>query len=275
MMTGSMVRVGLARRCGWVLRGEIPRILRGCDVVLFPELVDGGYAALRRGAGHHRQGDRLLTSFARLTRRGGPACVAGSVLLEGTGGPTNTSCVFHRGRLVYRYDKIHLFRPAGDTRYFHRGDRIGTFRFPISPGGLRAGVILCYDLRFPELVRAMALRGLDVLFVPARWPRKRDLAWRALLRARAIENQIFVVGCNAPGREGGYSYVFGPLGEELFSSRGKAGRAYWSVRLPLGRLAESRRLHDNLRDAVLLKEVKRPRSRQKGRGTGRRRSAAG
>jgi omega-amidase len=264
----SAVRVGFARQCGWVPLGIIPRELRGSDVVVFPELVDGGYAALARGAGRHRLGDGLLASFARLTRRGGLACVAGSVLLQSGRGGTNTSCVFRGGRLIHRYDKIHLFRPTGDTRYFRPGRRIGTFPLPGSRQRLRAGVILCYDLRFPELVRAMALQGLDVLFVPARWPRKRDLAWRTLLRARAIENQIFVVGCNGPGAEGGYSYVFGPLGEELFSSRGKTRQPFWSVRLPVRRLEESRGLHNNLRDALLLRRMTIPPVRRGARGTG-------
>jgi len=82
---------------------------------------------------------------------------------------------------------------------------------------IRAGVIICYDLRFPELTRMLALGGIQVLFIPARWPAIRNDAWQTLLKARAIENQIFVVGCNAPGKEGGLSYVFDPLGECLMT----------------------------------------------------------
>lgn len=255
----NVFRVGLSRDCRWVVRGSIPRALRGCDAVVFPELVDGGYAALARGGGRHTPGDALQRSFSRLTRTGVPVCIAGSILLKTRAGHTaNTTLVFHRGRLIHRYEKIHLFRPTGDARYFSPGRRIGTFLLPGGPRRLRAGVILCYDLRFPELSRTMARQGMQILFVPARWPAARDLAWRTLLRARAIENQIFVVGCNGPGVEGGHSYVFDPLGEELLSTKGQSRQAFWSIGLPLRRLKESRQLHDNLREAVVLRSATIP-----------------
>lgn len=255
----DFLRLVLSRDSRWVVRGVLPRALAGCDVVIFPELVDGGYAALARGDGRHVAGDALYRAFAALSRSAGVLCVAGSSLLDAPGGRgTNTSLVYRCGRCVHRYDKIHLFRPAGDVRYFSRGRTMGTFVFRTGGRRLCGGVILCYDLRFPELVRVMARRGMRILFVPARWPAVRDRAWRTLLRARAIENQIFVVGCNAPGREGGHSYVFDPLGEELFSTKGRKPRAIWSVVLALRRLEESRRLHDNLRDAVVLRSAAIP-----------------
>jgi omega-amidase len=255
----NVVRVALSGGCSWVSRGAVPPVLKGADVLVFPELVDGGYAALARGEGRHTFGDALHRSFAALTSTGVPVCIAGSVLLKARGGDaTNTCLVYRRGHCIHRYDKIHLFRAGGDTRYFSPGRTLGTFSLPAGRHRLRAGVVLCYDLRFPELIRAMARQGMRVLFVPARWPMVRDLAWRTLLRARAIENQIFVVGCNGPGREGGHSYVFGPLGEELFSSKGKGRQMIWKVDLPLRRLEESRRLHSNLRDAVLLRSTAIP-----------------
>jgi predicted amidohydrolase len=79
------------------------------------------------------------------------------------------------------------------------------------------GVIICYDLRFPEAVRPWFKSGLDLLCVPARWPRVRDDLWQALLRARAIENQCFVIGVDSRDVEGGGSYAYSPLGEPIFS----------------------------------------------------------
>jgi predicted amidohydrolase len=101
----------------------------------------------------------------------------------------------------------------------------------------------------------MALLGMVILFVPARWPRKRDDAWRTLLKARAIENQIFVVGCNAVGEEGGNSYVFDPSGEELLSTTGDPEVPHHTVGIDLGRIAFARRLHRNLEEAVLLRRL--------------------
>jgi len=235
------------------------RGLRRVDAVVFPELLDGGYAALERGRGTHTAGDAFWQSMAEASERLATTIVAGSVRLSGADGhATNTSLVFSGGRLRHRYDKIHLFRPAGDVRFFTPGRSAGTFALPGSRRR-RAAVILCYDLRFPELVRGLALQGAEVLFVPARWPATRDLAWRTLLRARAIENQLFVVGCNAPDREGGRSYVYGPAGEELFAGRLLPRLKSVRVVLEMRLLDRARRLHRSLGEAVLLKETAFPR----------------
>jgi omega-amidase len=230
------------------------------DAIIFPELVDGGYRALSRGEGIHDPGDPFLDHFRNASRDLSCLCVAGSVALRTTTSrTTNTSLVYQRGRLIHRYDKIHLFRPTGDPRYFAAGQAFGTFPIAGTAPRLRAGVIVCYDLRFPELTRVLAGAGSAVLFVPARWPSARDEAWRTLLRARAIENQIFTVGCNARGSEGGFSYAFDPLGRVVFSSRIRPGDPYYVVELDLTVLAESKKLHDNLAEARLFRAMVIPR----------------
>jgi len=251
----SSIRIGLSCDATWLVQGKLPVEARGVDILVFPELVDGGYAALAAGAPPHRSGDSYLERFRKLTNQQMPACIAGSVLTEDRSGRhTNTCHVFFRGRLLHRFAKMHLFRPGGDHRYFAPGRRIATFAFQFHRMKLRAGGIVCFDLRFPEMVRALARRGIQVLFVPARWPAARDQAWRTLLKARAIENQIFVVGCNATGDEGGFSYAFDPFGAEIFSSRGKRRRAVQLFDIDLSRTMEARRHHWNIREAVLLRE---------------------
>ncbi len=256
----ATVRVGLCLDQNAPDDRRARRRLKGSDFLVFPEMVDSGYAALRNGAAPHTPGDMLLRRFAELSRTIAPCCIGGSVYLRNPPPATsNTSMVFTRGRLAFRYDKIHLFRPSGDHLYFRPGKSIGTFAVRLQAGRIRCGVIICYDLRFPELVRAMALRGLDILFVPARWPAVRDEVWRTLLKARAIENQIFVVGCNAPGAEGGPSYVFDPVGRMVFTSR-KAPRArVHAVTLDLRRINEAYKLHRNLNEAVVLRSSRLPR----------------
>ena len=171
---------------------------------------------------------------------------------------TNTSLVFRNGRCIHRYDKIHLFRPAGDTRYFRAGRDNAVFNVAAGKRRIRAGVILCYDLRFPELVRMLARAGMQVLFVPARWPVVRDDAWQTLLKARAIENQIFVVGCNARGSEGGFSYVFDPLGRMVLSTREEPAAPSQSVWLDFDLIREAHTGHRNLQDATFLKKTRFP-----------------
>jgi predicted amidohydrolase len=128
----------------------------------------------------------------------------------------NTVYVVDNGRLVGTYRKLHLFSLLGEDRAFDRGDRWLLADTSIG----KVGVIICYDLRFPELSRRLALEGADVICVPAQWPKPRQEHWRTLLRARAIENQLFVVACNACGLIGkldffGMSMIIDPKGELL------------------------------------------------------------
>jgi omega-amidase len=234
--------------------------LPAADVIVLPELMDGGYAALKRGEGIHTLGDGFLEKIRAMSKRARCTCVAGSVPVTGKNKTlTNTSLVFRNGVRVHRYDKIHLFRPGGELRYFKAGG--GNHVFSLTPGRprVRAGLIICYDLRFPELARMLAAAGMQILFVPARWPEVRDDTWQTLLKARAIENQVFVVGCNAQGREGGFSYVYDPLGRLLMSSREDPLAPFHNVVLDLALLGEAHSFHRNLRDAVLLRKVRFPR----------------
>ena len=248
------LRVGLCFDAGVLTRKEFSKFFRSHDVVLFPELVDGGYAALYKGAAPLRLNDRFIERFRKASRTFSLTCIAGSVhFLSASSCSTNTSLVFTRGHLVRRYEKIHLFKPTLDHQYFSRGTSARTFRLTSGSLRLKAGVVICYDLRFPELIRTLAVQGMQVLFVPARWPQIRDDAWQTLLKARAIENQIFVVGCNALGREGGYSYAFDPLGAMIFSNRNSPKAKVGTCRMNPKRLEGARRLHQNIKDAVLLR----------------------
>ena len=128
----------------------------------------------------------------------------------------NTIYVVDNGVLAGVYRKIHLFSLLGEDRAFCGGDRWLLAETSLG----KIGVIICYDLRFPELTRRLALEGARVICVPAQWPKPRQEHWRTLLRARAIENQLFVVSCNACGRIGkldffGMSMIINPKGELL------------------------------------------------------------
>ena len=128
----------------------------------------------------------------------------------------NTVYVVDNGRLAGTYRKLHLFSLLGEDKAFDSGDNWLLAETSIG----KLGVIICYDLRFPELSRRLALEGAAVICVPAQWPKPRQEHWRTLLRARAIENQLFVVACNACGPIGkldffGMSMIIDPKGEVL------------------------------------------------------------
>lgn len=240
--------------------GALDSIEAPADVIMFPELVSGGYGALRTTGRYLSAADPGVGRFRAVSRRLHATCIAGSLPLEGArAARTNTSLVFRRGRLVHRYDKIHLFRPAGDERLFTAGSDLGLFRVGPHLRGPRAGTVICYDLRFPELSRFLVREGMDILFVPARWPAVRDEAWRTLLKARAIENQIFVVGCNAQGDEGGESYVFGPDGEQVFSTLEAGTAPVHHLTLDMERLAQARSWLHTMDDARFLEKLAVPR----------------
>lgn len=136
--------------------------------------------------------------------------------------PFNTLVV--RGQAQAKYRKIHLYDSFG----YRESDRLtagSTEPVVIEIGGLKVGLMTCYDLRFPELARALVDRGAEVLVVPAAWvagPRKVD-HWRTLVRARAIENTTYVVAAGQPGpRYTGHSLIVDPLGDVL-SEAGPGG----------------------------------------------------
>ncbi|MBI2355559.1 MAG: carbon-nitrogen family hydrolase [Deltaproteobacteria bacterium] len=136
----------------------------------------------------------------------------------------NTVFLADNGRLAGTYRKIHLFSLLGEDRAFSGGDKRLLAETTLGP----IGVIICYDLRFPELSRRLALEGARVICVPVQWPKPREEHWRTLLRARAMENQLFVVSANACGMVGklefpGMSIIVNAKGEVLAEAGGEEG----------------------------------------------------
>jgi len=128
----------------------------------------------------------------------------------------NTAYVLDKGELKGKYRKIHLFSLMQEDRSFDSGS--SWLLTETSVG--RIGVFICYDLRFPELARRLAVEGAEILVVPGEWPKPRQEHWRTLLRARAIENQLFVIAANCCGVVGkldffGMSMIIDPKGELL------------------------------------------------------------
>lgn len=140
---------------------------------------------------------------------------AGSITLSGDDKYANTSFLIDRdGSVIGQYDKIHLCSWVGEDTVFHHGAHpmIRDTELGI------LGTIICYDIRFAELIRINALSGVQVLLVPACWSSSLD-HFKTLIKARAIENQMFVVSCNACGgnfyHDIGHSMVAAPDGTIL------------------------------------------------------------
>ena len=211
------------------------------DVILLPETWNSGFAPGRIGAEcADSDGAKTRRVFGSLAKELGCNIVAGSVMNQRPDGLYNTAYAFDRaGACVAAYDKTHLFSPMGEDRAFMKGSRLARFTFD----GARCALIICYDLRFPELIRTLALSGLDVLFIVAQWPDKRVFHLETLTLARAIENQMFVALCNSCGEAsgaqyGGHSMIVDPWGATL--AKAGAGETVITADLNLDQLTEIR-----------------------------------
>jgi predicted amidohydrolase len=197
------------------IREALPRAAgKGSNLVVLPEMWSSGFAYknLNELAIRTRGIVDELLELSALHK----LVIVGSMPEPNGDKVFNTIYVVDNGSLAGIYRKVHLFSLLGEDRAFSGGDSWLLAETSIG----KLGVIICYDLRFPELSRRLALEGAQVICVPAQWPKPRQEHWRTLLRARAIENQLFVVACNACGIIGkldffGMSMIIDPKGEVL------------------------------------------------------------
>lgn len=210
------------------------------DVVVFPEMWNTGYALSQLGkladdGGQHTQ--QLLTELAR---QYDVNIVGGSVATERASKFYNTSYVVDRlGQVVGEYDKVHLFGLMKEDQYLTAGNRENYFRL----AGVPSASFICYDLRFPEWIRTVARHGASILYFSAEWPASRIPQWKLMLRARAVENQAFVVAVNRVGTDpdnefNGHSVVVDPLGKVIVDA--DEGEKIVYAELDLGQLQQVR-----------------------------------
>jgi len=200
----------------------------GANLVVLPEMWSSGFAYRNLNELANRTA-AIVEELLELSREL-KLVIVGSMPEPHGEKVFNTVHVADNGTLAGIYRKLHLFSLLGEEKAFDRGD--GWLLADTSLG--KIGVIICYDLRFPELSRRLALEGAAAICVPAQWPRPRQEHWRTLLRARAIENQLFVVACNACGLIGkldffGMSLIIDPKGELL----AEAGETEGEISSPL------------------------------------------
>jgi omega-amidase len=184
-------------------------------LIVFPELWSTGYV-LDEAKEHATELNKGM--FAQLSNVAtqNKICIAGS-LLEKRGLEVANSLPFFapNGRMMGVYRKIHLFRLMDEDKYLQPGASPLVLDLPWGV----TGFAICYDLRFPELFRRYVTEEkARMIIIPAEWPIARIEHWRALLVARAIENQCYIVGVNAAGETagtvyGGHSMIVDPWGK--------------------------------------------------------------
>ncbi|GBC61194.1 carbon-nitrogen family hydrolase [Desulfonema ishimotonii] len=204
---------------------------QGVSLAVLPEMWTCGFDNDNLPA-HARRTPEILVQLGRLAVRH-RMIIAGSMPESDGDRVFNTLYLIDAdGSPAGAYRKVHLFSVTGENRYFAAGDRNVVCDTSLG----RIGLMTCYDLRFPELCRALTLRGAGLILVPAQWPDTRIDRWDVLARARAIENQVYLIGCNRCGTENntvfsGHSLIADPSGEVLqWLENGESGIRYADIR---------------------------------------------
>ena len=199
-------------------------------LVVLPEMTCTGFTQRVEGLAES-EGQETERFYQDLATRLGVTLVAGLTHFGAGGKGRNMAVVYSAdGRKLTQYCKIHPFTFGGETQHFEKGDEVTTFPW----GEAQVAPFICYDLRFPEIFRAVA--GLEIFVVIANWPAQREEHWVTLLRARAIENQAYVMGVNRCGQDPNHSFsgrslIVNPQGAVLADAGNQEGLIEASVDL--------------------------------------------
>lgn len=226
----------------------------GAELVVLPEYfcLMGRNDRDKLGVAEHPGSGPIQQMLAQAAKAHGVWLVGGTLPMAIEGNAervTNTNLVYSpRGELAARYDKMHLFRYDNGTEQYDEGRVLAAGAEPVAfdAAGVRVGLSVCYDLRFPELYRALMQPPCDLLSVPSAFTYPTGAAhWEMLLRARAVENQCYVIAAAQGGthengrRTYGHSSVVDPWGE-IVAIRREEGEGVVVAELDAARMASVR-----------------------------------
>ena len=186
------------------------------DLCVFPETTLTGFSFPNGDLVESRENSLALDFFSSEAKRKRISVIFG-LFLSDQNKTFNSAFAFSKsGELILRYDKIHLFSPGRENEYNVAGNSPSIGKLD----DVKFGLTICYDLRFPELFTSLALTSKVIVNI-ANWPSRRESHWINLLKSRAIENQVFIIGVNRSGHDStgeffaGNSLIFDPWGEEV------------------------------------------------------------
>ncbi len=227
---------------------HVRRAALNADTIVLPEIWTIGYALKNVAQAAETMDGPVISQLADIARDNSVNIIAGSLPLRVDNQIYNSAIVFDRqGNSTASYNKVHLFSMYGEERFFAPGTTLSLF----SLDDMTAGLGICYDLRFPELFRSLALRGAQIVFIPAEWPAARGGHWRTLVQARAIENHMYVCAVNCVGEHKGSSFygnslLVSPDGEILAEGGDKEAIIYGEINLE--KVLESRQAMPSFND---------------------------
>lgn len=188
---------------------------KGIDILFFPEMTLTGFSFNLDVAGDKKYGD-TISRFSSVCKQLKIAAGFGWIeVIEGEKAKNHYSIVDDEGKVILDYVKMHPFTFGGEAEYFQGGTELQYCYYK----GHKISTGVCYDLRFPELFRMME-KDVSLVVIPANWPETRSEHWKALTKARAIENQLYVAAVNCVGTMNGLTYtgdstLYDPDGREL------------------------------------------------------------
>ena len=212
----------LAHNTATIVSGIAAAASAGATLVVFPECALTGYVVHNLHRAREvsaRLNDASLDPFIKAFRNSNLYAIIGTLELDAyTGNVYNSAWIVGPKGFAAAYHKTYL-PVLGVDRFVTRGDALPVFEFPFG----RVGILICYDLRFPEAARILALAGADLIAVPTNWPEGAESSPDFLTRARAWENRVYLLACNRVGVEEGVrfigrSQIVSPAGEFLASA---------------------------------------------------------
>jgi len=185
------------------------------DLLIFPEMTLTGFTMKSNDFAEELEGESYIF-FSSLAKEKKCSVLFG--MIE-KGKKKNFNTLVHlnnQGKIISTYRKIHPFSYSTEDVFYGKGKNTVVTKVK----GIKIGLSICYDLRFPELYRFYAKDKVHLIVDIANWPDTRVEHWRTLLKARAIENQCYVAGVNRVGNDpklhyNGFSSVFDPMGKEI------------------------------------------------------------
>lgn len=203
----------------------------GADLLVLPETFATGFTMESDKFGELKK-ESITIRFLKKTAKKNGIAILGTFVEKTKDGNKNAAYLFDKsGKCVGKYHKINLFSFSEEEKHCTAGKKVAVSELE----GIKCGISICFDLRFPELYRTMTKKGAYAIFVVSNWPESRREHWLALLKARAIENQCYVIGVNRTGIGGGLSYsgdsrIFGPFGEEIMTAGKEEGLFFADIK---------------------------------------------
>lgn len=196
-------------------------VSENADLIVFPEMTLTGFTMNIEIMGEEKTGKPTETEvyFLELSEKYSMAIAFGYILLK-DGKAKNMLEIVQNGKTIFEYAKIHPFSYGNENKFYTGGDAISYGELYLeNDEKVNIGGFICYDIRFPEVFQISSEKN-EMIFVIANWPESRIDHWFTLLKARAVENQCFVVGVNRTGMGNGIKYIpssviYDPKGKRL------------------------------------------------------------